>query len=129
MEAASHVARPRSTEVRREQIVAAFRSVMAERTYDGATIAVVAEEAGLTPGLVHYHFESKLEILLALIDAQVAEHAARVDARVADAGDDPRARLDAYIDAHLATGRGADPDALACWVAITAEALRQPEVA
>lgn len=123
------MARPSNTQERRKQIASALARVMAREGYDGASIALVAREAGLAPGLVHYHFERKQDILLDLLEGLVTEHAARVLARVEDAGEDPGARLDAFIDAHLATGRGADPAALACWVAITAEALRQPAVA
>lgn len=123
------MARPSNTQERRKQIASALQRVMAREGYDGASIALIAREAGLAPGLVHYHFESKQHILLELLEGLVVDHAARVLARVEEAGDDPGARLDAFIDAHLATGRGADPDALACWVAITAEALRQDEVA
>lgn len=121
--------RPSNTQERRAQIASALARVMAREGYDGASIVLVAKEAGLAPGLVHYHFERKQDILLELIEAIAADHAARVLARIDAAGDDPDARLDAFIDAHLATGRGADPAALACWVAITAEALREPQVA
>ena len=123
------MARPSNTQERRKQIASALQRVMAREGYDGASIALIAREAGLAPGLVHYHYERKLDILLDLLEGLVVGHAARVLLRVEEAGNDPGARLDAFIDAHLATGRGADPDALGCWVAITAEALRQAPVA
>jgi TetR/AcrR family transcriptional repressor of bet genes len=41
---------------------------MAARGYGGATIAQIAEEAGLPSGIVHYHFESKQEILVAVME-------------------------------------------------------------
>ena len=78
----------------------------------------------LSPGLVHYHFESKLEILVAAVHALVATHARGLDA--AHAGkDDAPAQLVAFIDIHLGLGAHADPDALACWVLMMAEALRE----
>jgi TetR/AcrR family transcriptional repressor of bet genes len=101
---------------------------MARKGYDGASIADVARAAGLTPGLVHYHFKDKLEILLAVLDGVVAEHEARLDRALAKVAGDPVAELAAFVDAHLALGRSADPEALACWITIGAEALRQPRV-
>lgn len=98
---------------------------MAERGYDGASVAAVAQAAGLTPGLVHYHFRSKQEILLALLErlaATVRGRAARA------AGGAPRERLARLVDAFVALDATADAEAVACWVTLGAEALRQPEV-
>jgi len=41
-------------------------SVVARRGYAGATTPQVASAAGLAPGLIHYHFQSKQELLLEL---------------------------------------------------------------
>ena len=121
--------RPSNTEERRKQIAGALIKVMARRGYDGASIAGIAKAARLTPGLVHYHFASKQEILLAALDELVARHAARLEERLGAAGeDDPHAQVAAFIDVHLAVGASADPDALACWVLISGEALREPKV-
>lgn len=98
---------------------------MAERGYAGATIAEVARAAKLRQGLVHYHFESKLSILLALLD----ELSRGLEARTQRfAGRSPDEALLAFIDAHVAQGEDADPSAVACWVTIGIEAVRQPEV-
>jgi len=119
------MARPFNTHERRREILDAFRQVMAERGYVGATIAEVARVAGLRPGLVHYHFESKLAILLALLDDLASGIEARNKTRVGRSHQDA---LKAFIDAHVATGDDADPSAVACWVTIGTEAVRQPEV-
>lgn len=121
------MARPSNTAERRSQIVAALIRVMARSGYDGASVALVAEEAGLAPGLVHYHFGSKREILLAAIDELDRRVAERWQARRVKASD-ARAQLFAYLDAHVALGRGADPAAVASWVVIGAEAVRDAEV-
>ena len=121
--------RPSNTEERRKQIAGALIKVMARRGYDGASVAGIAKAARLTPGLVHYHFASKQEILLAALDELVARHAARLEERLGAAGeDDPLAQVAAFIDVHLAVGAHADPEALACWVLISGEALREPKV-
>ena len=119
--------RPSNTEERRAQIVDGLIAVMARQGYERASVAAIAAEAHLVPGLVHYHFESKLEILLALVEvlhARLRERTARLLAGVDP--EDPHARLAAFLDAHVATGTGADPQAVACWVAIAAEAVREP---
>jgi TetR/AcrR family transcriptional repressor of bet genes len=119
------MARPSNTDERRAQIVLGLQAVMAERGYEKATIAAIAEAAGLTPGLVHYHFGSKHEILISLVQ-RLAE-GWRAQAEVVGVRR-PRERLAALIDASLALGAGASPGAVACWVALGVEAVQQPEV-
>jgi TetR/AcrR family transcriptional repressor of bet genes len=121
------MARPSNTEERRTQIVEGLLQAMAEHGYDGASVQVIAQAAELTPGLVHYHFKSKQEILLALITHLATRLRERYERRAKSASS-PRSRLYAFIDAHLALGADAQPAAVACWVAIGAEALRQPDV-
>jgi len=102
-------------------------AVMAKHGYDGASVNDVAAHAGLTPGLVHYHFKNKLEILVEAIRNIATEHLALVDAAVA-AAPNPLAQVKAFIDVHLGTGQHANPEALACWVLATAEAVRDRKI-
>jgi TetR/AcrR family transcriptional regulator, transcriptional repressor of bet genes len=120
--------RPSNTEERRAQITGALIRVMARRGYDGASIADIAKAARLTPGLVHYHFDSKREILLEALGRLSAQHAEGLQARLAEAGGDPITELAAFIDFHLGLGGGADPEALACWILLSGEALRDQKV-
>ncbi|MDH5493397.1 MAG: TetR/AcrR family transcriptional regulator [Myxococcales bacterium] len=120
--------RPPNTDERRAQITAALIEVMARRGYDGASIAQIASAAGLTPGLIHYHFRTKQEILLAALDALVARHEARLDEALASAPGSAKAAVSTFIDLHLGLGASADPAALACWILLSGEALRQPAV-
>jgi TetR/AcrR family transcriptional regulator, transcriptional repressor of bet genes len=122
------MARPSNSTERRRQIVRALIKVMAKHGYDGASIADVAKAAKLTPGLVHYHFKNKQEILLAALQDLVEPHLTRLDARLLAMADDPRAMLAAFIDFHLGRGADADPEALACWILLSGEALRQAKV-
>jgi TetR/AcrR family transcriptional repressor of bet genes len=119
--------RPSNTQERRQQIVDALLPVMAERGYEGASIQAIARRAGLAPGLIHYHFESKQQILLEAVRQLTALFEARFQALAAEAAT-PRERLRAFIDARLARGPGASQTAVAAWVIVGAEAVRQPEV-
>ena len=71
--------------------------------YERASINAIAKAAKLSPGLVHYHFKSKEQILLALADSLAHELQQRVSERLQEV-EGPRARVDAWIDALLALG-------------------------
>jgi TetR/AcrR family transcriptional repressor of bet genes len=120
--------RPSNTDTRRAELVDALLAVMAKRGYEAATIAAIAAEAGLAPGLVHYHFESKHAILVALVERLASGLEARVQGRLAGAGDEPRGKLHAVVQAHVALGPDADPRAVAAWVVVAAEAVRHEDV-
>jgi TetR/AcrR family transcriptional repressor of bet genes len=122
------MSRPTNSDARREQISDALIRVMARRGYDGASIADIAKSARLTAGLVHYHFDSKLEILLLALERLVRRHRSGLEARLAEVNGDPLSALHAFIDYHLGLGADADPEALACWILLSGEALREPKV-
>jgi TetR/AcrR family transcriptional repressor of bet genes len=115
------MARPSNTDERRLQIMGALVKVMARRGYDGASVADIARSARLTPGLVHYHFKNKQEILLAALRDLVARRDASLEARLGEAAGDAVAELTAFIDFHLGLGADADPEALACWILLSGE--------
>ena len=102
-----------------------LQRAMAGRGYEKASVAAIAREAGLTAGLVHYHFASKQEILLALLDRLAGIWRGRAARLTAES---PRERVGVLLDAWLALDGSSDRDAVACWVALGAEAIRQPEV-
>ncbi|HEY4002396.1 MAG TPA: TetR/AcrR family transcriptional regulator [Candidatus Xenobia bacterium] len=120
--------RSSNTEKRRTQIVRAMEKLMATHGYEKTTITALGEAAGLSPGLVHYHFSNKQEVLIELVRDLGRRLSERHQAACREAGDDARARLEAWLDAHVALGPGADAAAVACWTAIAAEAIRQSEV-
>jgi TetR/AcrR family transcriptional repressor of bet genes len=122
------MARPSNTAERRIQIARALLRVMAKTGYAGASVADVAKVAKIAPGLIHYHFKNKLEILLVAIDELAHDYEARLDRRLAEVSGRPGNELRAFVDAHLRLGGDADPEALACWIDISGEALREPRV-
>ncbi len=118
--------RPSNTEQRKQQIVSALLRVMASHGYEKASIQAIAKEAGLAPGLIHYHFKTKQDILLALVAWVVDSLSDRFQA--IDTIDDPWEKLTAFVNARLATGEHALPEVVSAWVVIAGESLRQPDV-
>ena len=60
----------------RERLLAAAAKVVADRGYDAATIKAIARAAGVAPGLVHYYFASKDELLVEMLREESARYAA-----------------------------------------------------
>ena len=52
-------------------MLAAARTAFAERGFDGASIRVIAADAGVDPALVHHYFGSKDKLFLAAVQAPV----------------------------------------------------------
>ncbi|MBO4206056.1 TetR/AcrR family transcriptional regulator [Micromonospora echinofusca] len=55
----------------RESILAAARTVFAERGFDGASIRAIAAGAGVDPALVHHYFGTKDQLFLAAMNSPV----------------------------------------------------------
>ena len=53
--------------LRRAQLTKAAYKVVAQKGYNDFTIKDIAEEAGLSTGLVHYYFKNKEELLFKLL--------------------------------------------------------------
>jgi len=113
--------RPSNRDQRRVEILKAFARVLADHGYAGATIAAIALEAGIAPGLVHHHFDDKAELLRGLLGDLITKFRQRVD--LYQASDEP---LLAYVDAALKLDERADSVAAKCWVGVFAEAVRDP---
>jgi TetR/AcrR family transcriptional repressor of bet genes len=120
--------RPKNTDQRRAEIADALLKVMVAKGYERSTTTAIARAAGLTKGLLHYHFDSKDEILVEAVKRLVAGLEARYQRFLERSDDRPRKRLEAFVDAHLALGDDADPRAISAWVLIGAEAVRSPRV-
>jgi len=68
----------------RERIIAATSKVFAEKGYEATTLREISREAQVAPGLVHYYFGGKDQLLVEVLDAsgrrfhqaaeQLAEH-------------------------------------------------------
>ena len=117
------MSRPSLRTLRRHEITVAFARVLARHGQAGATIAAIAEEAGVAPGLVHHNFADKQDLYSALLEMLIAGFRHRVEARTAKRKEDP---LEAYADAALALDESSDLVAARAWMALFAEALGDP---
>jgi AcrR family transcriptional regulator len=61
---------PKVVEDRRDQIIDAAMQVFAQKGFTGATNKDIAREAGITPGLIYYYFESKEDLLKTIIETR-----------------------------------------------------------
>jgi len=119
--------RPQNTQQRKQEIVSALLRVMAEHGYEKASVQVIAKEAGLAPGLIHYHFKTKQDILLALVNWIASSATERFQKMESDINA-PWDKLETFVKARLETGDTQMPEVVSAWVVIAGESLRQPEV-
>ena len=107
--AALHSAAPSGDEAgRRGQIVRAAAAVLARQGYGGTSLKDVAREAGVAPGLLHYYFESKQELLLEVVERMEREMISDWQEAVADI-EDPIERIVAALD-HVAERCSRQPE-------------------
>jgi len=93
---------------RRGQIVRAAAAVLGRQGYDGTSLKDVAREAGVAPGLLHYYFESKQELLLEVVVVMEREMIRDWQAAVEHV-DDPLERIVAALD-HAAARCSEQPE-------------------
>src|SRR3954465_13783370 len=81
----------------RERLIAAGYTVLSEKGYEATTVKEVAHVAGVSPGLFHYYFASKDELLLAVLNESGTRYGQRMrEMRGVVSGDQfPEAALDA----------------------------------
>jgi AcrR family transcriptional regulator len=82
---------------RRGQIVRAAAAVLGRQGYGETSLKDVAREAGVAPGLLHYYFESKQELLLEVVVRMEREMIDDWKLAVADI-EDPIERIVAALD-------------------------------
>ena len=61
---------PKVVEDRRDQIIDAAMQVFAQKGFSRATNKDIAREAGITPGLIYYYFDSKEDLLKTIIETR-----------------------------------------------------------
>jgi phenylpropionate dioxygenase-like ring-hydroxylating dioxygenase large terminal subunit/AcrR family transcriptional regulator len=111
---------------RRQELIKAAIAVIADEGLSNLTLSKVAGQAGLTAAMVNFHFKGKADLLLATLSHISAEFRKRVTEKVETAGADPRARLEAIIEANFQPDI-ADPSKAAVWYAFWGESQAREE--
>ncbi len=97
--APSHGRRSRNDN-RREQLLDAAARLFAEQGFRATTIRDIGAAIDMLPGSVYYHFTSKQELLVSVVEEGVLRNCAYLDAAIAGRSD-PWERLEAACIAHL----------------------------
>lgn len=119
------LARKISREQRRQQLIDATMRVLARKGYAQTTLSDVASEAGVSHGLVNFHFASKERLLTETLLFMAEEYRSNWLAALAGAGTSPAEQLDALIRADYEPAI-CTPERLACWCAFWGEVQSRP---
>jgi AcrR family transcriptional regulator len=117
--------RKASKETRRQQLIEATIDSLAKRGYSETTMADVADGAGLSRGIVNFHFESKEKLLVATLQYMADEYAAHWRAALQKAGDDAARQLGVIVAADFDRAV-CNRRKLAAWCAFWGEAKSRP---
>ena len=114
-----------SREARREQLIEATIEIIARRGYARTTLTDVARHAGLSHGLVNFHFETKEKLFGETMSFLAEEYRRNWTTAIEAAGPEPALRLDAMIRADF-NPEICTPSRLAAWCAFWGEAQSRP---
>lgn len=121
----STVPRKASREQRRLQLIESTIATIARKGYAQTTLTDVARAAGLSHGLVNFHFQTKEQLLTETLLFLAAEYQDNWRAALAAAPDSPAAQIDALIRADFNPAI-CSQDRLAAWCAYWGEAQSRP---
>jgi TetR/AcrR family transcriptional repressor of bet genes len=107
------------------QLIEATIETLAQRGYARTTLTEVARTAGLSHGLVNFHFATKERLLAETLAYLAEEYLANWTAALAAAGDAPAERLIAMVEADFAP-RICTPARLSAWCSFWGEAQSRP---
>ncbi|MCY1128100.1 TetR family transcriptional regulator C-terminal domain-containing protein [Frigidibacter sp. RF13] len=124
-EAAQKPPRKLSRETRRQQLIDATIETIAVRGYARTTLTDVASQAGLSHGLVNFHFQSKEKLLSETLLFLAEEYRDNWTQALADAGPAPAHRLDAMLRADFNPSIYTQAK-LSAWCAFWGEAQCRP---
>ncbi len=119
------VGRKASREYRREQLIEATIATVARRGLSQTTLSDVARTAGVSHGLVNFHFQTKERLLAETLSYLSNEHRETWQAALNEAPPGPANHLNALILAEFSE-RHLSPDKLSAWCAFWGEAQSRP---
>lgn len=114
-----------SREQRRTQLIEATITTLATRGYSRTTLTDVARTAGLSHGLVLFHFETKEKLLAETLLYLAEEYRQNWQDALARAGSSPAEQLDALVEADFNQDIFT-PARLAAWCSFWGETQSRP---
>lgn len=113
------------TQVQRDRILAAAQTCFVRSGFHAASMATIAETAGMSAGLIYRYFDNKSAIVLAIIEQQL--EVARTNIRQMRSSDDLAARIVDHCDEDECGDEKRMSTAL--FLEMSAEATRDPQIA
>ncbi len=113
------------TQVQRDRILAAAQTCFVRSGFHAASMATIAETAGMSAGLIYRYFSNKSAIVLAIIEQQL--EVARTNIRQMRSSDDLAARIVDHCDEDECGDETRMSTAL--FLEMSAEATRDPQIA
>ncbi|MBL0372203.1 TetR family transcriptional regulator C-terminal domain-containing protein [Rhizobium sp. KVB221] len=131
MTAANKITRPEagsrkaSREMRRQQFIEATIATLARNGYARTTLTEVAQTAGLSHGLIIFHFETKEKLLTETLIYLAREYRDNWTQSLAQAPARPAAQLEALMRADFVDSI-CNPERLGAWSALWGEIQSRP---
>ena len=117
--------RKASRPVRRQQLIDATIVVLARKGYSALTVADVAKTAGLSVGIINFHFESKEKLLASCLTHLAEEYYRNWQAALAVPGASVAEKLQLIVLGDF-NDKIFTPDKLAAWIAFWGETQGRP---
>jgi TetR/AcrR family transcriptional repressor of bet genes len=111
--------------MRRQQLINATIAMIAEKGFSRTTLTDVAARAGVSHGLVLFHFKSKDQLLTETLDYLAEEYRANWQTAFESAGERPEEKILALIKADFGEVI-CTPAKLAAWCAFWGESQSRP---
>lgn len=118
--------RPNVEAERRDQILRAACKVIAEKGFRAVRVADVADEAGLSSGIVHYYFHNKRDLTHAAFERNFARSLTR-RTTIIEADDNAIVKLRALVDAYLPQD-AETIEAWRVWAELWVEGMHDPDL-
>lgn len=117
--------RKQSRDARRQQLIEATIETLATRGYARTTLTEVARTAGLSHGLVNFHFETKEKLLAETLAFLAEEYRQNWLAALEGVAEEPAAQLEALLRADFNPAI-CTPGRLSAWCSFWGEAQSRP---
>lgn len=118
--------RPNVEAERREQILRAACTVIAEKGFRAVRVADVAKQAGLSSGILHYYFANKRDLVHAAFEQNFSRSLER-RAAILESDDDPLTKIRTLVDEYVPHG-AETTEAWHVWAELWVEGLHDPEL-